>query len=227
MNPAVKVINPAVALTVVKESEPCSRCRREAVLVQRYSGRALCREHLLRDVESRAKRAVRRQGGLRPDDRVAVLTGDGPADAALLAFLERRPGRWRAPVRLLPADAGGDPVAAAANQGCTVLAEAVVLEDMAVRVLGAVLDGRQADLLELPAPGAVRVIRPFSHVPEEEVRWYAAVLTGLPCDVRQSSGDLVEAELARHTSDHPSAPFALARLADALVELAREDRERC
>lgn len=63
MNPAVKVIILAVIFTGVKGTDStCSRCHREAVLFQAYSGRSLCREHLVRDIERRARREVRRQG---------------------------------------------------------------------------------------------------------------------------------------------------------------------
>ena len=214
-------------MTVVTEGETCSRCRREAVLVQRYSGRALCREHLIRDIESRANRAVRRQGGLRPDDRVAVPAGADPARAALLAFLERRRGAERMHVCVLPDEAGEDPVATAAGLGCTVLAETAVLEDVASRVLRCVLAGRPVELLSPPEDGAVRRIRPFCDVPGAEVRLYASFLYGIPDATLLVPVDLAGAELARHAADHPSAPFALARLADALAAIGAEGRDEC
>ena len=227
MNPAVKVINQAVALTVVTEGETCSRCRREAVLVQRYSGRALCREHLIRDIESRANRAVRRQGGLRPNDRVAVSAGAGPARTALLSFLERRRGGERMHVRVLSEDGAEDPLAAAAGLGCTVLVEDAVLDDVASRVLRSVLAGRQVELLSPPEEGAVRRIRPFCDVPGAEVRLYASFISGIPDATLPVPADLAGAELARHAADHPSAPFALARLADALAAIGTEGRDEC
>ena len=37
----------------------CSKCRREAIIYQRYSGLHLCEQHFNRDFEAKAKRAIR------------------------------------------------------------------------------------------------------------------------------------------------------------------------
>ncbi len=231
MNLAVKVIILADAFTLVKGSgRTCCRCHRDAVLFQEYSGRAFCREHLVRDIERRARREVRRQGGLRPDDRVGILPAEGPAAYALQAFLERRAVGGRVSVVQMSPVADGSPAVAAARMGCTVFADASPLEDAAAHILSAVLRGRPIDLLAPPPPGAARVIHPFSRVPAGEVRFYASWLGGVPCS---SSGletepfvRFVSEELDRHTCRHPSAQFALVRLEDALLRLSQEER-RC
>ncbi|KAF5069120.1 hypothetical protein DSECCO2_235880 [anaerobic digester metagenome] len=225
MNPAVKVIILAVIFTGVKGTDStCSRCHREAVLFQAYSGRSLCREHLVRDIERRARREVRRQGGLRPCDRVAVLPGGRAADVALRAFLERHAVGGRLAVHPLRSTSGESVAVEAAREGCTVFADASVLEDAATRILAAVLRGRAVDLLAPPPPGAARVIRPFVRVPAEEVRLYARWMGGTSFTSSRSemtSFDcFVSEELERHAGLHPSAPFALARLEDALLDLA-------
>lgn len=228
MNPAVKVIIPAVTFSVVKGSaSSCSRCHREAVLVQAYSGRALCREHLVRDIERRARREVRRQGGLRPGDRVAILSGDRPAQIALRFFLEQRVVGGRVPVLSMNSTPGSPAEVKAAREGCSVFADASTLEDAAARVLSAVLSGRSLELLAHPLPGAARVIRPFARVPAEEIGLYASWMGGMPSGSSIPEGDpfalLVMDELRRHTDRHPSAPFALARLEDTLLDLEKED----
>ena len=228
MNPAVKVIILVDAFTHVKGSgRTCCRCHRDAVLFQEYSGRAFCREHLVRDIERRARREVRREGGLRPDDRVAVLPEKGPADYALQAFLERRAVGGRLSIVQLNPVIGCSPPVAAARMGCTVFADASLLEDAAAHILSTVLRGRPIELLAPPLPGAARVIHPFARVPAEEVRLYASWLGGVPC---ASSGPktepfqrFVSEELDRHTCRHPSAQFALVRLEDALLRLSREE----
>ncbi len=229
------------------EPDRCSRCRRAAVAHQPYSGRALCAEHLVRDVESRAKRTLRQQAGLRHGDRVGVLAPCGPYGEALLAFVARQfaarrdlslvalvPGGAQPPAlpEGLEAAAIGDedPHAAAGRLGCTMLALPVTLEERAADVLGAVLAGRSAGLAGPGVRGGLRLVRPFEHVPGLELRLYLAALTGSPPlpEPPSSAGPFeafVADELARHTARHPSAPFALVRLADTLATLVAGERD--
>ncbi|NLX49717.1 MAG: hypothetical protein GXY82_07610 [Methanospirillum sp.] len=226
----------------------CSRCRREAVAFQAYSGRALCAEHLLRDIEARGKRAIRQQGGLGTRERVGVFVEEGGAGAALLWFAVRQFGRRRDTVlvALLPGESAppglpegvevaaiGDrgPESAAAGLGCNVLALPTTLEEMASSVLGAVLAGRQATLADGRVQDGLRVVRPFQHVPATEVGLYLALVSGEavpPAGGPRGAPDPVLAfaaeELARHAAAHPSAPFALVRVAGAITELGSGDR---
>ena len=67
----------------------CSKCRREAIIYQRYSGLHLCEQHFNRDFEAKAKRAIREHRWIQSGDTVAVaLSGDGDS-SALLYFLSR------------------------------------------------------------------------------------------------------------------------------------------
>ncbi len=65
----------------------CSKCRRPAVLFQRYSGLHLCREHFLADFEAKAKRAIRENRWISPGDTIAVAFSGGKDSGALLLFL--------------------------------------------------------------------------------------------------------------------------------------------
>lgn len=239
----------AANVAEVMEPERCSRCRREAVARQPYSGRALCADHLVRDVESRAKRTIRQQAGVRSGARIGVLVEDGPYGASLLAFVLRQFGPRR-DVTLLALVPGGTvppwlpgdveavavgpekPEDAAVRRGCTVLVLPATLEERAAEILGAVLEGRPAALVTPVRSGRVRTVRPFEHVPGAELRLYLAALGGAgPGGEPPGPADLFEAfvadELAAHTAGHPSAPFALVRLADSLAALAAGEPDRC
>ena len=67
----------------------CSKCRRDAVVFQSYSGLHLCDRHLIADVEAKAKKIIRAQGWLRPGDHIAVLLSGDKSSSALLFFLKK------------------------------------------------------------------------------------------------------------------------------------------
>ncbi|OPX67620.1 MAG: tRNA 2-thiocytidine biosynthesis protein TtcA [Methanoregulaceae archaeon PtaB.Bin056] len=73
----------------------CSKCRRPAILFQRYSGLHLCREHFLADLEAKAKRDIRVRRWVRPGDTVAVALSGGKDSTALLHFLHSLLSRRR------------------------------------------------------------------------------------------------------------------------------------
>ncbi|NLA37998.1 MAG: TIGR00269 family protein [Methanomicrobiales archaeon] len=67
----------------------CSKCRRDAIIYQRYSGLHLCEQHFIRDFEAKAKRAIREHRWIESGDRVAVALSGGKDSSALLFFLHR------------------------------------------------------------------------------------------------------------------------------------------
>jgi uncharacterized protein (TIGR00269 family) len=71
----------------------CSKCRRPAVIYQRYSGLHLCRTHFSADFEAKAKRAIRVHRWIAPHDRIAVAMSGGKDSSALLFFLHRLVGK--------------------------------------------------------------------------------------------------------------------------------------
>jgi tRNA(Ile)-lysidine synthase TilS/MesJ len=73
----------------------CDRCHREAIINQPYSGLHLCSEHFSRDLETKAKRAIRKHRWLISGDRIAVALSGGYASAALLFFLQSLVGKRR------------------------------------------------------------------------------------------------------------------------------------
>jgi len=67
----------------------CSKCRRDAVIYQRYSGLHLCEQHFNRDFEAKAKRAIREHRWIASGDTVAVALSGGKDSSAVLYFLHK------------------------------------------------------------------------------------------------------------------------------------------
>jgi tRNA(Ile)-lysidine synthase TilS/MesJ len=67
----------------------CDKCGSDAVLCQKYSGQHLCREHVITDVETKAKREIRSHHGLRSGDHIAIALFENDRDYALLIFLKK------------------------------------------------------------------------------------------------------------------------------------------
>ncbi len=67
----------------------CSKCHRDAIVFQPYSGLQLCDQHLIADIEAKAKKMIRAHGRLEPGDHIAVLLSGSRIDNALLWFLKK------------------------------------------------------------------------------------------------------------------------------------------
>ncbi len=67
----------------------CSKCHRDAIVFQRYSGLHLCEQHFNRDLEAKAKRAIREHRWIESGDVVGVALSGGKDSSALLFFLHR------------------------------------------------------------------------------------------------------------------------------------------
>lgn len=65
----------------------CSKCRREAIIYQRYSGMHLCPEHFTESVESRVKREIRKHRWVEHGDTIGVALSGGKDSTSLLHFL--------------------------------------------------------------------------------------------------------------------------------------------
>ena len=73
----------------------CDKCRNEPVIFQPYSGRHLCREHVVADIESRIKRDIRAGRWMRPGDHLAVTLSGSRRSRALLYFFHKLTARRR------------------------------------------------------------------------------------------------------------------------------------
>lgn len=67
----------------------CSKCQRDAIVFQPYSGLHLCDQHIIADVEAKAKRRIRAHSWLKPGDHIAVLLSGDKSTSALLYFLKK------------------------------------------------------------------------------------------------------------------------------------------
>jgi hypothetical protein len=224
----------------------CSKCRKEAVIYQRYSGLRLCRDHFIADVEAKAKREIRRRRWLATGDVIAVVLRGDPASAALLHFLVKVfGGRPDISISALLAADGARKVAgdhgischdvtggqdletAAHDMGATKIAVGTTLDDIALEVLVTVLEGH-ADRLAGAGetePSAVPRIAPFSIVPAEEVALYAHLTLENVAEAPATPAGLaadVRALLDDYTARHPATKFALKNLEDELAGICEE-----
>lgn len=67
----------------------CSKCDKNAIMFQPYSGMWLCREHFLEDFDRKVRRSIRKQGSIRSDDRVLVALSGGKDSTVALCVLRR------------------------------------------------------------------------------------------------------------------------------------------
>lgn len=73
----------------------CSKCGRDAVLFQNYSGMHLCKTHFIADFEARAKKSIRKYGWISQGDSIAIAMSGGKDSAAVLHFMTKTFGMRR------------------------------------------------------------------------------------------------------------------------------------
>ncbi|MFA5003605.1 MAG: hypothetical protein WC502_11600, partial [Methanolinea sp.] len=202
----------------------CSKCKREAILYQPYSGQHLCREHLVADIEAKAKRTIRQHRGMLPGDHIAVILSGNAVENALLFFLRKLTGKRKdIQVSGIPAGITDDFFALASRAGATRIAVATTLDEMSVEILSGILRGDPRACL----PGTddtgetLPTIAPFCYIPSEEIARYARIhdLEGrspLETGDDDSRYSDIKRLLGEYTSRHPAAPYAIINLCDSL-----------
>lgn len=231
----------------------CTKCRKDAVIFQRYSGLRLCRDHFVADVEAKAKREIRRRRWLATGDVIAVLLCDDLASEALLHFLVKVFGKRPdiSILALVPEEGNGtgrqvavdlgvachemtggrDPDEIAQDLGATKIAVGTTLDDIALDVLATVLEGHADRLAREREAGTSPLprIAPFSVVPAEEIALYARLtlehLPETPSQVVDDRRADIRALLDEYAAGHPATKFALKNLKDELAGICGEGGE--
>lgn len=188
----------------------CSRCGKPAALLQRYSGVALCAYHASLDLEAKAKRELRKSGGVSSGAHLLVPDADTAESFALCTLLSEVLGR-RPDISFV-----SDPTQA------TALVTAETLEDCAGNFFRLVCRGETAQIFSQPPK---KILRPLSVVPREEVLLYARQ-HGWSGPAATPSADPFACDTNRFfenfSADHPSAAYALRHVREQLLELYQE-----
>lgn len=202
----------------------CSKCKREAILYQPYSGQNLCGEHLVADIEAKAKRTIRQHGGIQPGDHIAVISCGNAAENALFFFLRKLTGKRRdIRVSEILVEVREARVALAHRAGATRIACATTLNEASVEILSGILRGDPETCLTgaHDTGGGLPTVAPFCHIPSEEIALYARI-HGLAGERPPETGNDyslsadVKRLLGEYTSRHPAAPHAILNLCESL-----------
>ncbi|AGB01413.1 adenine nucleotide alpha hydrolase family protein [Methanoregula formicica] len=208
----------------------CSKCRQKAIHYQPYSGQYLCVEHLVADIETKAKRTIRQQKGMCPGDHIAVIITGDPAERALLFFLHNLAGKRRdILVSGIPGGAHESPDSIAGRTGATRIALATTLEDCSAAILAGILRGEPMTSIigRRGDTGTRPVFAPFCHIPSCEIAQYSRIHgleeSSVPA-ARQNDSlyEDVKNILGAYAHRHPAAPHAILNLGEMLSAAAQE-----
>lgn len=208
----------------------CSKCKQEAIHFQPYSGQFLCRQHLVADIESKAKRTIRQHNGMCTGDHIAVIHTGDPAERALLFFLHKLIDKRR-DIRLsvIVSEAHGSFGSLAGRAGATRIMLATTLEDCSAAILTEILRGEPMtrDRRSQEETGLLPVIAPFCHIPSCEIAIYSRIheLGESSVPAARENDPLyedVKGLLAAYAQRHPAAPHAILNLGEMLADTTQE-----
>lgn len=260
----------------------CSKCGRQEVIFQNYSGLHLCRDHFREDLLHKAKKTVRQNSWLVPGKRYAVALSGGLVSCALLDFMytlvgkrkdiglvamtiqttgnvamERSrimTGTYGVPWIIAPDADDGEKdlqirrdgsenmkkfspflfhesierqlVLKAEELEIDALVFGYTLEDHASRMLWDIISGNisQKTLGEKVNPKKTSIIRPFMHIPRQELLLFSGLFLDLVIPGSQENNNLpashpIEALLSDFSSRHPGAPYALVNTGEQIKKL--------
>ena len=208
----------------------CSKCRQEAIHYQPYSGQYLCVDHLVTDIETKAKRTIRQQKGMCTGDHIAVIFTGDPAERALLFFLHKLTGKRRdIQVSGIVEKVHDSPGSIAGCTGATRIALATTLEDCSAAILKGILRGEPLTSIRgrPEDTGSLPVIAPFCHIPSCEIALYSQI-HGLGENLvpaawnNDSLDEDVKSLLGAYALRHPAAPHAILNLGEMLSAAVQE-----
>ncbi|HJH31637.1 MAG TPA: TIGR00269 family protein [Methanosarcinaceae archaeon] len=67
----------------------CSKCNKDAIIFQKYSGMHLCKKHFIEDVERKIKLTIRKHFNVQKNDIIAIALSGGKDSAVLLYMLHK------------------------------------------------------------------------------------------------------------------------------------------
>ena len=67
----------------------CSKCKKDAIIFQKYSGMHLCKKHFIEDVERKIKLTIRKHFNIQKNDVIAIALSGGKDSAVLLYMLHK------------------------------------------------------------------------------------------------------------------------------------------
>jgi len=181
----------------------CSKCHKEAVITQHYSGRSYCMTHFIADIDSRAKKEIRKNGGV-PSKEILFITGnDDFRTFALRIFLSSL---------LLKRT---DVIFTSNPDLATILVSPITLNFISNEVLDTILSGNQIKYLK---KSGKKTLFPFAAVPDAEVYLYASTY-GWKSPYEKEESNNTDAFLTSFSTTRPSTRFALKNIKDSLEML--------
>jgi len=178
----------------------CSKCHKEAVITQQYSGRSYCMTHFITDIESRAKKEIRKNGGIPSKEILFITRNDDFRTFALRIFLSSL---------LLKRT---DVTFTSDSDLATILVSPITLDFISNEVLDTVLSGNQLKYLK---KSRKKTVFPFAAIPDDEIYLYASAY-GWKSPYEKEESSSSDAFLTSFSTTRPSTRFALKNIKDSL-----------
>lgn len=188
----------------------CSRCKNEAVITQTYSGVSLCEAHLLSDIEAKAKKEIRKSGGISSGEKIYFSEKSSAASFALKVFLTKLFEK-RMDVSFTDLEEGATSVMLTSS-----------LDDVAADILEKVCAGKADELLKTSGK---KIIAPFSVIPSKEIFLYAKYhgWKNFPeKKIEENFSGEIKKFLENFSKTHPSSRYALKNVGDTLPKIYQE-----
>lgn len=169
-----------------------------AIVSQNYSGMHFCANHEISDITLKAKKEIRKSGGLASGEKIFVKGDDNFQTFALRIFLSE--------LFLNRTDI----LFVKSEDEAEIIFDSDTLDDVSVRLFKKVCDGT-VDEISRPLK---KTVSPLSVIPKDEVLWYAKY-HGWKKDCTEIHDSVTEF-LADFQKERPSTLYALKNVSDEL-----------
>lgn len=188
----------------------CSRCKSDAIITQNYSGVSLCETHLILDIEAKAKKEMRKSGGITFGEKIFFSQNFDAVSFSLDVFLKK----------LLAKRDDVSFTTSVTEATCCISSDS--LHDVAESVLKKVLLGKADELLI--DSSKKKILAPFSVIPFDEIILYAKFHGWNSGEMQGSENfsDEVAMFLKNFQTCHPSTLYALKNVRDQILEMYQE-----